>query len=104
LQFTRIGPPGTYSHLMFTPDGKHLLWTVPVYRVGGSHEEVICDGRPAFGPYFSVTHTGTGVADPAWEMQPDGTLLFVAQLDNAMKRISLTPSSDTSWTALFGAH
>lgn len=97
-KYTRLGPAGTYRHLTFTPDGSHLLWT----QTSGQELEVIADGSPVFGPFFSVTQSGPVIPDEGWQMQPDGTLLVIADIDNAMKRVSVTPSPNTSLAMLFG--
>jgi hypothetical protein len=80
---------GQYRNLTLTPDSKHLLWT---------HEEqdyafrVFLDGKPvATGSHAE----GTGVTS-WWDMGPDGTLSFLAQADNSLQRIRVTPSGDTS--------
>ena len=99
-KYTRLSLP-PIEHLTFTPDGNHLLWTARAPVQGQQQIEVVVDGRPAFGPFFSVTQSGAVIPNEGWQMQPDGTLLFVAQVDNAMKRISITPSPNTSWRALF---
>ncbi|MBV9183087.1 MAG: hypothetical protein JO356_17430 [Acidobacteria bacterium] len=90
------------QHLTFTPDSNHLLWTTTVSQPGAQQIEVFADGRPVYGPFYSVTQSGAVIPDEGWQMQTDGTLLFLAQIDNAMKRISLTPSPDTSAASLFG--
>lgn len=100
-KFTRLALP-PIQHLTFTPDGNHLFWTARAPVQGQQQIEVIMDGRPVFGPFFSVTQSGAVIPDEGWQMQPDGTLLLVAQVDGAMKRISITPSSNSSWTSLFG--
>lgn len=97
-KYTRLGPAGTYRHLTFTPDGNHLLWT----QTSGQELEVMADGSPVFGPFFTVTQSGPVIPEEGWQMQPDGTLLVVADVDNAMKRVSVTPSPNTGLATLFG--
>jgi hypothetical protein len=60
------------------------------------------DGSPVFGPFFTVTQSGPVIEEEGWQMQPDGTLLVAADVDNAMKRVSVTPSPNTSLATLFG--
>jgi hypothetical protein len=100
-KFTRLSLP-PIQHLTFTPDGNHLFWTARAPVQGAQQIEVLMDGRPVFGPFFSVTQSGAVIPDEGWQMQSDGTLLFLAQVDGAMKRISVTPSPNSSWATLFG--
>ena len=37
-----------------------------------------------------------------WDFGPDGTLSFLAQDDNSLKRITITPSSETSVATMLG--
>ena len=83
--------PGTQpENLMFTPDGRHLVWLSNAF--GGGHVLYV-DGRPALrddGNYTMQVSAGT------WEMGADGTLTVVAQAGDAIKRFRITPGSDTS--------
>ena len=86
---------GTNTQLVFSPDSKHLFW---IHQYGDRPIRLFIDGKPLadFFPAGSlqVTHW--------WDFAPDGTLSILAQDDNSLKRITITPSSQTSLATLAG--
>ena len=92
------GAPTPYFYkLEFTADSKHLAWAQVV------------QGRQGFRIFFDGKAVAEGdAALPAtspehwWEMAPDGTLLVLAQDDKNLKRITITPSSETSLATMGG--
>ncbi len=101
-KYISLGPaPGLYSQLTFTPDSKHLLWvrgetidSAPAFRV-------FVDGKPVAEGF---TAGNTGAIPGWWEMAPDGMVSFLAQIENSLKRVTVTPSPTTSIeTLLAGA-
>jgi hypothetical protein len=89
---------GMYSMLTFTPDSKHLIWARNQTVQGDQGFRVFIDGKPV---YEGLYATGSFSLVPgSWEMAPDGTLSFVTQDDNNLKRVSITPSPETSLETL----
>lgn len=61
--------------------------------------QILADGKPVFGPFFKMA-TGQLLPPEMWQTASDGGLLVLGEVDNAMKRISITPSPDTSIATL----
>jgi len=100
-KYIALGQSIVAGHLTFTPDSKHLVWFLQM--PGVNDFRVFIDGK-------AVTELGSasnrGVNDPSaatwFDMFPDGTLLILAQDDNSLKRVTITPSADTSVATLTG--
>jgi hypothetical protein len=84
---------GTNYHLSFSADSKHLFW---IHQYGNQPNRVFIDGKPL------VEFFPAGITPNWWESGPDGTLSFLAQDDNSLKRITITPSSETSLASMLG--
>jgi hypothetical protein len=61
---------------------------------------VFIDGKPLV-DFYSASSV-LGMIPHWWDFAPDGTLSFLAQDDNSLKRITITPSSETSLATLAG--
>ena len=94
--------PGAYTLLTFTPDSKHLLWVRNAVVDGVQGFRIFVDGKPivvgnyAQGNFFYNT-------PGSWDLAPDGPLSILAQDDNSLKRISITPSPETSLETLLAS-
>ena len=97
-KFIPISSEGTNTHLLFSPDSKHIFW---VHQYGDLPLRVFIDGKPLM-DFYSPTNV-LGSAPHWWDFGPDGTVSFLAQDDNSLKRITITPSADTSVATLTGA-
>lgn len=96
-QFVPVSPEGVNNRLSFSPDSKHLFW---IHIYGNQPHRLFVDGKPladfyAAGNMVSIPHW--------WDFNPDGTLSFLAQDDNSLKRITITVSDQTSLTTMVGA-
>jgi Tol biopolymer transport system component len=78
---------GTNHKLSFSPDSKHLFW---IHGYGNQPYRIFIDGKPL------MEFSPAGMVPNWWEFGPDGTLSFLAQDDNSLKRITITPSPETS--------
>lgn len=85
-----IQAPGLTRFLKFTADGKHLLWLV---RAPPGHI-VFLDGEKVLELPQNLALEND--ADIYWSFPEDGSIVFVAQDGEAMKRFKITPGSDTS--------
>jgi hypothetical protein len=88
---------GTNTKLSFSPDSKHLFWI----HAGGNHPlRVFIDGKPLV-DFYSAGNTLATIPH-WWDFGPDGTLSFLAQDDNSLKRITITLSPETSLATMLG--
>jgi hypothetical protein len=85
---------GPNTKLVFSPDSKHLFW---IHMYGDQPHRVFIDGKPLVDFYPA----GHNLAN-WWDFGPDGTLSFLAQDDNSLKRITIMPSAETSVANLTG--
>ncbi len=83
--------------LGFTADSKHLAWA---QGLPGRHGfRIYVDGKPvAEGDSAMVP----GSPEAWWDMAPDGSLSVLVQDENNLKRITITPSPETSLATLGG--
>jgi hypothetical protein len=88
---------GTNTKLSFSPDSKHLFW---IHAYGDRPYRVFIDGKPLV-DFYSAGNT-LGMVPHWWDFGPDGTLSFLAQDDNSLKRITITLSPETSLTTMLG--
>ena len=97
-KYIPVAPTPAFYRLEFTADSKHIAWTQPV---PGQHAfRIFMDGN-------AIAEADTAM-DPNsrtgwWDMSPDGSLSILAQDENNLKRITITPSPETSVAALSGA-
>ncbi len=91
--------PGAYTLLTFTPDSKHLLWVRNEVVDGVQGFRIFVDGKPAAAGTYAGGNFFYNIPG-SWDVSPEGTLSFLAQDDNSLKRISVTPSPDTSLDTL----
>jgi len=90
---------GVYTMLSFTPDSKHLIWARNQTVQGDQGFRVFVDGKPVYEGLYAIQGWFSSVPG-SWEMAADGTLSFVTQDDNNLKRVSITPSPETSLDTL----
>ena len=78
------------SQYVVMVDSKHLFWarTDPSGRF-----RLYMDGKPVLDAAVGGTNVFT---DRTWQMGADGTLAILVQDDTSFKRVSITPSPDTS--------
>jgi WD40 repeat protein len=96
---TFIATPGTgNTYLRFSPDSKHLFW---LHGTAAAESlRVIADGKPIvdFSPVTRVLQT----TPQWWDFNPDGSVSFLAQDDNSLKRITVTLAPESSVETLLG--
>jgi len=92
-----VAPVGAFPTLTFSADSNHLFW---VRDMGLSNRRIYVDGKPVIEGFLT---TPGGVGKESWQLGPDGNLLVLMQDDTSLKRVSITPSPNTSITTLFGA-
>jgi len=85
-----IAAIGMPRYLKFTADGKHLVWLVRAPP--GSIAFV--DGEKVLELPDNLALVNE--ADIRWSFPEDGTIVFIAQDGDAMKRFKITPGSETS--------
>jgi hypothetical protein len=86
---------GTFGGAMFTSDSNHLFWAWQDVRANFKAFEdgyVVAQGSSA---------TTGFLVDADWQANDDGTFTFLLQDGQSLKRLSITPSSNSSWTKLF---
>jgi len=100
-KYIALGQSIVTGHLTFTPDSKHLYWFLQM--PGVNDFRVLVDGR-AVAELGSASNRGINdLGAASWfDVLPDGTLLVLAQDDNSLKRITITPSDSTSVATLTG--
>lgn len=83
--------------LEFTADSKHIVWAQGV----PSHPtmRIFVDGKAVAEPEIAIAYTSP---EAWWDMLPDGSLAVLAQDQNNLKRITITPSAETSVAAMGG--
>jgi len=98
-KFVPISSEGTSTHLVFSPDSKHIFW---VHQYGELPLRLYIDGKP-LADFYSPTNV-LGAAPNWWDFGADGTVSFLAQDDNSLKRITITLSDSTSVATLGGGN
>jgi len=83
--------------LEFTADSKHIAWAQSV--PGRAGFRIFVDGK-------AVAEADSAVASTSregwWDMSPDGSLSVLAQDQNNLKRITITPSPETNLATMGG--
>lgn len=95
--FATPGPGNTF--LRFSSDGKHLFWLRGT--PGSTSFRLMADGKPIvdFFPAGNAMKTA-----PRWfDFNPDGSISFLAQDDNSLKRFTITLSPQTSVATMLGS-
>ena len=102
-KYIALGQSIVTGHLTFTPDSKHLYWFLQM--PGVNDFRVFIDGK-AVAQLGSASNRGINdLGAASWfDVLPDGTLLVLAQDDNSLKRISITPSASTGAANLAGGN
>jgi hypothetical protein len=96
-KFVPASLEGTNTKLVFSPDSKHIFW---IHMYGNHPFRVFIDGKPLVD--FEAASSNLGMIPHWWDFGPDGTLSFLTQDENSLKRITITPSSETSLATLLG--
>jgi hypothetical protein len=96
-KYVQISADGTNTALTFSPDSKHLFC---IHQYGDRPHRVFIDGKPLV-DFFAAGNSVSSVAG-WWDFAPDGTLSFLAQDDNSIKRITITLSDQTSLATMLG--
>jgi hypothetical protein len=89
-----LGRVGPYN-LTFSPDSNHLFWSDTTAQ---NAFRLFVDGKPVLDGFPGGQG---GFRKETWQMGPDGTLSLLVQDDSSLKRVSITPSPDTSLATLF---
>ena len=91
-----VANPGM-KRLEFTADSKHIIWAQGV----PSRDALLIfiDGKAVAQGETAISANST---EKWWDMAPDGTLSVLVQDDHNLKRITITPSAETSVAALAG--
>jgi len=91
-----VANPGM-KRLEFTADSKHIIWAQGV----PSRDALLIfiDGKAVAEGETAISANST---EKWWDMAPDGTLSVLVQDDHNLKRITITPSAETSVAALAG--
>ncbi len=100
-KFIPVAVEGSEMYLSFSPDSKHLFW---VHRIPGAQAGLrfFADGKPMV-DFSSPGNAFLGAA--RWfDFNPDGTMSFLAQDDNSLKRITVTLPSDLSLETMLGGN
>lgn len=91
-----VANPGM-KRLEFTADSKHIVWAQGVQGRNGLR--IFVDGKAVAEADQAVPTTST---EGWWDMASDGSLSVLAQDDKNLKRITITPSDETSVSTLGG--
>jgi len=96
-KFIPTGNEGSNTKLVFSPDSTHLFW---IHAYGDRPLRIFVDGKPLFDFYAA----GSAMSNTSnwWDFSDDGKLMFLAQDDNSLKRITITLSDQTSLATLLG--
>ena len=83
--------------LEFTADSKHIVWAQAV----PSHPtmRIYVDGKAVAEPEIAISYTSR---EAWWDMLPDGSIAILGQDQNNLKRITITPSAETTLATLGG--
>ncbi len=84
--------------LQFTADSKHIAWAQSV--PSRTSMRIYVDGKAVAEAEIAIAATSR---EAWWDMLPDGSLAVLAQDQNNLKRITITPSADTSLATLGGS-
>lgn len=85
------------KRLEFTADSKHIVWAQGVPSRDALR--IFVDGKAVAEGETAISATSK---EGWWDMGPDGSLSVLAQDQNNLKRITITPSGETSLAALGG--
>ena len=96
-KYVQVSADGTNTDLTFSPDSKHLFW---IHQYGDHPLRVFIDGKPLVD--FYAAGNSLSSMPHWWDFGPDGTLSFLAQDDNSLKRITITMSEATSLATMLG--
>jgi hypothetical protein len=84
--------------LAFSPDSRNLFW---IHQYGNRPYRLFVDGKPLVDFYSASSVVGS--IPYWWDFGPDGTLSFLVQGDNSLKRITITLSAETTLDTLLAS-
>jgi hypothetical protein len=97
-KYTPVVANNGMKRLEFTADSKHIIWAQSVS--GRDALRIFVDGK-------AVAEAGTAITASSkegwWDMAPDGSLSVLVQDERNLKRITITPSAETSIAILGGS-
>lgn len=96
-KYTTVVANAGMKKLEFTADSKHIVWAQGVSGRDGLR--IFVDGKAVAEADTAITATSR---EAWWDMLPDGSLAVLVQDQNNLKRITITPSSETSVATLGG--
>ena len=85
------------KRLEFTADSKHIMWAQGVPSRDALR--IFVDGKAVVDADAAISANSK---EAWWDMAPDGSLSVLAQDEHNLKRITITPSSETSLATLGG--
>lgn len=86
-----------FQKLEFTADSKHVVWAQPLS--GRQGFRIFVDGKVVVEADEAISHSSP---EAWWDMAPDGSLSILAQDENNLKRITITPSPEISVATIGG--
>ena len=96
-KYTPVVANAGMRRLEFTADSKHIVWAQGVPSRDALR--IFVDGK-------AVAEADTAISPNSregwWDMQPNGSLSVLVQDQNNLKRITITPSAETSVAAMGG--
>jgi len=96
-KYTPVLANAGMKKLEFTADSKHIVWAQDVPSRNALR--IFVDGKAVA---EADTAVSPGSKEGWWDMAPDGSLSVLVQDENNLKRISITPSAETSLATLGG--
>ncbi|HKR83891.1 MAG TPA: hypothetical protein VJS37_06915 [Terriglobales bacterium] len=96
-KYVEISADGTNTGLTFSPDSKHLFW---IHQYGNHPLRLFVDGKP-LADFYSAGSSLSSVPH-WWDFGGDGTMSFLVQDDNSLKRVTITLSDATSLATMLG--
>jgi hypothetical protein len=82
--------------LGFSPDGKHLAWSAQVRGDDRVTRTIVCVDSKQVAAFDQHFQKGLPANTPRHEYQPDGTLILIGRLNDAVMRVTVPPPTDTS--------
>jgi Tol biopolymer transport system component len=97
-KYTPVLANSSMHILQFTTDSKHIAWAQGV--PSRNSMRIYIDGQAVAEPDTAIIPSSR---EAWWDMLPDGSLAVLAQDHNNLKRITITPSAESSLATLGGA-
>jgi hypothetical protein len=96
-KYTQVAANSGMKRLEFTADSKHIIWA----QGAPSRDalRIFVDGKVVADADAAISANSK---EAWWDMAPDGSLSVLAQDEHNLKRITITPSPETSVASLAG--